>query len=646
MNLTLYPKYSGQKLETCELSKESMGAGKEVSCNLDYSITSSDEYYICLSSSQGTGEYKTKGYVPTTEKCGAFGVPGTRETAAYPIFFQKVKYGDFQKIVISDYLKNQRLSTKTEAYLRGKYGSLNCGASCLVPIKLTSNQNQTITLDGLRIEYTSTIGSGIEKKEFTDFAVLFPKITSGFQKLNLDQGKLSLSSTPTEYTYALDLDNQEILEETIEIKDFSIDVNPKIIPELIPTTMRVYVDFIIQESFWDFGDNQTQRSLSNTVVHTYSKEGTYNLQLKIIDMDNQSFSKNFSIQVNNSKQVLEEILEDLNEKIKNIETQMLSLDLFTEQMLRKSLGLDELKIQLKETEQNLSLASDSSSYGPLVAPLLSISFPESIIKSSTNAIVFYPDKSVVKPELLSKLKNRSYDSGSKDNQINSILGWQQQNFDVKISSTDLSVVKNGYTTSLFTVFSVDIRRKKGVSDEKAYVFIKEIGGLEFDIVGLEKSVDGYKYFKVGNSLNFQIHTTEPIETSSLSLFIAPEVIDLDSGYQFVEEGKTKKRLWVFILLLLIVVVLGIIGYVLLKKWYKNKYESHLFPNKNNLYNMVTYVNTSKKKGLTDMEIRKNLKKAGWNQEQINYVMKKYKGKNTGMVGFKKKKPQNLIRRKS
>ena len=38
----------------------------------------------------------------------------------------------------------------------------------------------------------------------------------------------------------------------------------------------------------------------------------------------------------------------------------------------------------------------------------------------------------------------------------------------------------------------------------------------------------------------------------------------------------------------------------------------------------------------DNEIVKDLRNAGWNNEQINYVMKKYSGKNTGMPGSAEK----------
>jgi hypothetical protein len=43
------------------------------------------------------------------------------------------------------------------------------------------------------------------------------------------------------------------------------------------------------------------------------------------------------------------------------------------------------------------------------------------------------------------------------------------------------------------------------------------------------------------------------------------------------------------------------------------------------------VNNSKKKGLDNKKIIRNLKKAGWSSEQMRYIMRKYEGKRTGMI---------------
>ncbi len=90
--------------------------------------------------------------------------------------------------------------------------------------------------------------------------------------------------------------------------------------------------------------------------------------------------------------------------------------------------------------------------------------------------------------------------------------------------------------------------------------------------------------------------------------------------------------WVFfVMLILFVLIIGVVLYVVVSSWYDKKYEQYLFPNRNNLYNLIIFINNSKRKGVNDEEIVKSLRKSKWSNEQIKYVMKKYAGKRTGMA---------------
>jgi phage anti-repressor protein len=79
---------------------------------------------------------------------------------------------------------------------------------------------------------------------------------------------------------------------------------------------------------------------------------------------------------------------------------------------------------------------------------------------------------------------------------------------------------------------------------------------------------------------------------------------------------------------LLILFIGV--YLVLRAWYNKRYENYLFKNKNDLYNIATYITTAKRRGIPDKEIIENLKKSGWNSEQIRYAMRKYAGKKTGM----------------
>ena len=134
---------------------------------------------------------------------------------------------------------------------------------------------------------------------------------------------------------------------------------------------------------------------------------------------------------------------------------------------------------------------------------------------------------------------------------------------------------------------------------------------------------------------------------SLPAFISPGInrLSLTEIVSGEEEGK-KSKLTIFILAISLLIIVAFISYVVLQEWYKKKYENYLFKNKNDLYNMVNYVNNSKKRGLKNKEISDNLRKAKWSSEQVKYVMKKYAGKRTGMLELPLTNLMKKVKKKS
>ena len=125
-------------------------------------------------------------------------------------------------------------------------------------------------------------------------------------------------------------------------------------------------------------------------------------------------------------------------------------------------------------------------------------------------------------------------------------------------------------------------------------------------------------------------TTEDISFIDLPVFISPAINELSILKEPNEKDEQLLKLAIFILIIFLLVIIGIITYIILQEWYKKKYENYLFKNRNDLYNLISYVQSSKKKELKNKEIFDKLKKSGWKPEQVNYVMKKYSGKRTGM----------------
>jgi hypothetical protein len=123
-----------------------------------------------------------------------------------------------------------------------------------------------------------------------------------------------------------------------------------------------------------------------------------------------------------------------------------------------------------------------------------------------------------------------------------------------------------------------------------------------------------------------------VDYTNLIAFILPELSKLAViSDEDIAPEESPLRFWIFFsLAIILVLILGFIAYIAMQQWYKNKYESHLFKNKNSLYNLLNYVQNQKKQGVEAKEMRSRLRKAGWTGEQINYVIKKNYGKKTGL----------------
>ena len=83
-------------------------------------------------------------------------------------------------------------------------------------------------------------------------------------------------------------------------------------------------------------------------------------------------------------------------------------------------------------------------------------------------------------------------------------------------------------------------------------------------------------------------------------------------------------------MLIAILFLAAIIWVILQIWYTRKYENYLFKDRNNLYNLVNYIETEKKKEMGEKDIISKLKKSGWTSEQLRYALRKYAGKETGL----------------
>ena len=71
-------------------------------------------------------------------------------------------------------------------------------------------------------------------------------------------------------------------------------------------------------------------------------------------------------------------------------------------------------------------------------------------------------------------------------------------------------------------------------------------------------------------------------------------------------------------------------YIILQEWYKRYYENYLFKDKNQLFNLITFMHNSLNQKLSRDQIFEKLRPLRWSNEQLVYAWKKLHGKRTGM----------------
>ncbi|MBI2056924.1 PKD domain-containing protein [Candidatus Pacearchaeota archaeon] len=611
---------------SCDISQTVSIQESSVYCDIDYLVVKQKDYYVCLSA-EGSGTYKMKAH---TGQCGFYGAPPQDdETAAYNVFSQPRYFDAIETLEISNELPTGEFSSYlSELYIEENYDNLSCkGRQCIVP------------------------GFGTtEKNTLHDLSQNSAKITANAQKIYLDKGNFTVPNNLGEYLFKLNIDDSKLFEKQVEVKKGVeiLSLNPAKTAAGLPTNFKVRFsapeNTTISEYNWDFYSNGTTRiTTANQLSYTYGSIGNYLLTLTLKDSRGGISSKVFNIEVGSAKDILPALIIEKQNDLSNIKGEISTYDLFSSGAIENILNLNNIENNLSALNAEYNLIKDAGTeqqFQQLLSKLLNIELPKSLGKTLDSApFTFFPKKENIDLSAIETIAGGSYDADLEEEYKDALLTWDLNNVQAKISQKEFSAIYDSGEEPLVNAFKLNI--KDLGAQENFFVFVKAMEGIGFK-ENISYDDSGY-YFKEITDGNMEFYTTEDIGFESLPVFISPSLnaLNIDSGVGAAPEKAGNKFKWsLFALIVIFVIILGIAVYFILKKWYKNKYENYLFKNKNDLYNMVTFVHSSKQHGKKNDEIAKDLKKSGWSSEQVNYVMKKYSGKNVGMPSFAEKTSVN------
>jgi len=638
-------------IEECDLLVEP-GEEGEFNCTLEFLVTEEEEYYLCVYADTTEEIYQTKSNSNPEEECGFYGPPELSNTmnTAYYIFFQPLKFDSFEEILVEDEFANgDEIIEEIEDYLDEKYSGMNCSLGCAIPVKFTSFTDQEITLKNLRLIYKSDTGKK-ETNYFYEAEETAAKVSSDFQKLYLDNSGFFVPTTIKDYSYKLRFEGEEIFQDSITVGNVPIvtGIIPLKTAQGYSTKFKATVQEngnIISKYTWNF-DGVKKTSSTNEIFYTFTNAGTHNLTISVEDNSGKSSSKKFIINVDTPEARIQSDINNLKESLEKIKQELLTFNLFEKSTLEEYLDLTNAEADINALEEAFGAADSEQEYLDLLDDLFLIDLPETlVVKESADSIVFFPKEEKIDLDYLSSTTGENYDNSKINEYISAIFGWNQQNMETKISYKKIKSIKNFNEEHFLTFFEIDTKEKI-ILDESPYLIIEKMSDLNFkENYGEEDLINSYSII-LDSDKEIIFSTTEEIEFTDLAIFISPKLKNLnvkiascstdadcldgqicDEGF-CLEKGISK---WTFFVLGIILLLIGaFIFYVILFQWYKNKYEDHLFKNRNNLFNLLNYINHQKRKGELDKDIVKKLKKAKWRTEQIDYAIKKFYGKNTGM----------------
>ncbi len=630
----------------CEI--DSIDGAGEFFCKITGNSNEIKEYYLCV---EGEGDTSVNYYKDEENGCG-YPYPFTgEENYSYNLIAYSLKFAPLSNFSISnDYAGN--FEVVVENYLKSKYGSLECSKkNCVIPIKLFSGVAQTIIIDELFGIYGSLSGAGRNiPTNFYDLEEIPLKYNSGYQQIYLDNANFNVDDGET---FWLKLNGEKIFSQdmTIEIVPLIRFLSPLTTAATVPTKFEVNVDILnvknnITNYNWDFGDNNSRDTKLNEIIYSYNKTGNFDVVVTITYGDGLNTSKTFKVLVETPIQALNMILKEKLSYLDKIKSQLDSLSMFHQTSIQSVLNLVEIENQLTRIKISFDSAGAGvadSYYIKLINDLLSIVLPNSVIVSKSAEILpFYVNEDKINVNALTLLDESSVDREKEYN--DAILAWNLNNLVNTITYKEISADYGGGLDVLLNVFELSVN-KKSDSDESIFLIIRNIDFLKFDKDYNKREIGDYVFIPLEDATSKVVFsTTQDVDFSKLPLFISPSITSLQLAEIPTEEEGISK--WVlFSLIIFLLVLVAIVAYIILQKWYSKKYEDYLFKNKNDLYNLISFVENSKKKGVDVNKIIASLRKSGWNSEQMRYIIRKYFGKRTGMFEIPVEKLLNFFKKK-
>jgi len=625
--------YDGANLiGSCEVPKVENTNYQGVGCEIygqNFYIKEKKEMFLCVKNT-GSAEYAIKAE-SVSPFSGFYGNPSTSPTFTrdYAIYGLIAGFAPFNQEVefnSTNYL-GTNLQTYLQDYLVSRYNR-ECSDGCAIPLKFIRTDNaQNINLNTLHFSF-NTQGGPSNNNYFYSVAIEYPLISMGLKSASLNALNIKVPANYGTYSFLFKIGSEQ---ETSEIEVAQVPIISSLTPlSAVPgeeTNFEVVASSPkgnnIVKYVWDFGDGTTKDTTTNSVSHTYSSSGSFNLIVKAIDSENLEGSRTFKIDAILTK-------EGLNNSIKNKQAKISTFlnaiknEWFAD-YLEEKLKVNESSATLNNLYSQLNAATETqlvSMKSEIDALDIPVRLENSLVSDETE---YFVDQEDINPELVQQLGGGRYDSKLNREFINAIAEWLEKQKITVSGKVKAVVFDDGSKEDIFSELTVDINLE---DEEKNYLIVSLPGTAKFeDILFEDSSINAEE---VDDSFGISLNGSKTITflmpgknpASSLKMFDSPELdtLKVSAGTKPSEE---KKAPWGWIILFIILIISGTFAALLfIWKGKKVKREKQLFKNPMDMFNITNFIKSAQARGMSKQDIEDKLLKAGWQKSQIAFAYTK------------------------
>jgi len=646
----------------CEISTNS---GGEIKCKveLDNEFPTFSETEVCIKPLNLNGNNYKINY-EDHEPCGYTVEDTPTNSHDFEIFAKPLKYDSITKLNFNQELLGENVILKDyiNNYITNKYNN-NCSNGCLIPIRIYSGINQNLVINNLNFKY-KVHGLQQTKNSFYELSESKLKISTNFVLLNLERANFKLPSLPTSrnitnITLELKFKDQRIFREIAKvIRGMNIiAILPTKVPALVPNRFVVLIEGNVSnfDYFWDFGDGSSEKiTKTNYVKHTYTNPGSYILKVNVT-RGSIGVVKTMNITVEPPRESIEKTIRDYRKLLTNVSSEIDKLPLWLINEIKgdnKIIDITGLNSQLNKLNQDYQDAFTNDEYTKVMTDLLNLKIPKkfSLINSLRQSRLVQTENQIDVNSLSILEQMRTNESLEK--YPSAINNWIKNNLETNFEFKNYAIeyYNELYPKFYFSVIKITITPKNKI-DKLFLIIKKEQNNIKFngnfDTETIEDRYTAIKFEDFSDPKTIEFLYPEKIEINNLPFFISPSLSDLsivsitgvcnnnkicekDRGEDYKNCRNDCKPWKLTILFLSMLFFIAFVVYIILQEWYKKYYESSLFQNKNQLYNLINFMYISTNQGLSKKEIFKKLESYNWKKEQLEYAWRKLKGQRTGM----------------